>query len=414
MNVTYGCIVYQEQVMQNVRDLAVYSYGRSDLVRRAMSKKKHDVMMQERENFINGIVDENGQVVVNGAVRNGISREVANKIFDLMMDFASYAFNKSHAAAYAVVGYQTAWIKYYYPVEFMAALMNSFLTNPGKISEYVVECRNLNIKVLPPDINESDVRFSVQNGQIRFGLTAVKNAGMHAVESIIEERRKNGSFKNFMDFCRRINTQAVNKRCVESFIKAGAFDSLGIYRSRLLTVYEKTLDSVIAEKKKTAEGQLSFFAMDAMEELGVGAAENEVIFPDIPEYEPRVLLAMEKLMLGLYISGHPLQEYEDRLKLIRNIVSTDINTQEPEEEGTGTMGNTNSALVDNMAVTTGGIIAGISRKITKNGARMAFVTLEDMYGTIELIVFPNTYEKYYDLLSEDAGIVVSEGSACSR
>lgn len=406
LNVTYGCIIYQEQVMQIVRDLGGYSYGRSDLVRRAMSKKKHDVMEEERANFIHGIVDEDGNVVVCGAIRNGISEDIANQIYDQMIDFASYAFNKSHATAYAVVGYETAWLKYYYPVEFMAALFNSFLSNPAKISEYVIECKRLGIKLLPPDINESMAKFSVVNNEIRFGLTAVKNAGLHQVESIIDERNKNGKYENFLDFCKR-NVDNLNKRCVESFIKAGAFDSFGIYRSQLLAVHEKTIDSVSAEHKRTAEGQVSLFDMASISDDD--CLSDDIVYPDIPEYEPRVLLSMEKIMLGFYLSGHPLEEYEDRLKVIRNIVSTDINVvnSEESEEPVENIESSNPTLIDNMNVVTGGILTEIKIKLTKNGDRMAFVTLEDMYGTMELIVFPKVFDKYNSMLYEDSEVVVN-------
>jgi DNA polymerase-3 subunit alpha len=261
LNVTYGCMVYQEQVMQIVRDLGGYSMGRSDLVRRAMSKKKVSVMEQERKNFIHGIDDENGNIIVMGCVRNDVDEQIANKIFDEMMDFASYAFNKSHAAAYAVVGYQTAWLKCYYPVEFMAALLNSFLGSSDKISQYVHECKILNIEVLPPDINESQMKFTVVNGKIRFGLAAIKNVGENAVKSVIEERKTGGNYRSFRDFCDRNDGRDVNKRCIESLIRSGAFDSMGVFRSRLIAVFEKMLDGIAQIKKRNMDGQMSLFEL---------------------------------------------------------------------------------------------------------------------------------------------------------
>ncbi|NTV91696.1 MAG: DNA polymerase III subunit alpha, partial [Clostridiales bacterium] len=265
LDVTYGCMVYQEQVMQIVRELGGYSFGRSDLVRRAMSKKKLEVMQKERENFINGIVEADGTITVEGAVRRGVDVKTADKIFDEMMDFASYAFNKSHAAAYAVIAYQTAWLKHYYPVEFMAASLNSFMGSSDKISQYVMECRSMGIEVLPPDVNESEVGFSVVEGRIRFGMAAVKNVGQNAVISMLEEKRQKGRFKSFVDFCERIDGKDINKRCIESMIKSGAFDSLGVYRSRLAAVYEKMLEGIQQSRKKNVEGQLSLFDLGSNE-----------------------------------------------------------------------------------------------------------------------------------------------------
>lgn len=402
LDVTYGCMVYQEQVMQIVRDLAGYSMGRSDLVRRAMSKKKISVMEQERKNFIYGIVDENGKVVVNGAIRNGVDEKTANKIFDEMMDFASYAFNKSHAAAYAVVGYQTAWLKYYYPVEFMAALLNSFLGSSEKVSQYVHECRAMHIDVLPPDMNESDVKFTVVNGRIRFGLAAIKNVGESAVRGIINERTQNGSFKSFIDFCDRLDGRDVNKRCLESLIKSGAFDSFNVFRSKLLTVYEKLMDGIQQRRKNNLDGQLSLF--EAPENKTISNQMQSEVYPDIPEYPPKVLLTMEKEMLGLYISGHPLSEYENEINSQVSLFTSQINLETSEsEEG---QVEQFEDLSDGMQVNVGGLITGKKTKTTKNNKMMAFFNLEDMYGIVEVIVFPAVLTKYSQLLQEDNIVLV--------
>lgn len=402
LNVTYGCMVYQEQVMQIVRELGGYSMGRSDLVRRAMAKKKADIMLQERHNFIYGITDDEGNVVVSGAVRNGVDEKTANAIFDEMMDFASYAFNKSHAAAYAVVAYQTAWLKYYYPTEFMTALLNSFLGNSDKVSHYVHECKAMNIDILPPDINESDVKFAVVNGKIRFGMAAIKNVGIGAVNEIIHERKSGGDFKDFRDFCERMDGKDVNKRCIESLIKSGAFDSFGIYRSRLMAVYEGLIDSIQQNKKRNLEGQLTIFGFS---NEGNEMDSINVEYPEIDEYSSKMLLSMEKEMLGLYISGHPLREYEDQLNKYVTVFSSDLNLNagNGEEE----MGiNEVRGLTDGQIVVVGGIIAGKKTKMTKSNNIMAFVTLEDLHGSMELIVFPKILSQYSDLITEDNIVLV--------
>lgn len=399
LDVTYGCIVYQEQVMQIVRDLAGYSYGRSDLVRRAMSKKKHDVMLKERENFIYGIVDDDGNVLVEGAVRNGVDEKTADRIFDQMVDFASYAFNKSHAAAYAVVAYQTAWLKYYYPVEFMAATLNSYMGNSSKISYYVHECKQEGIDVLPPDVNESDVKFTVVNGKIRFGMAAVKNVGENAVRELIDERSKGGPFKSFYDFCERIGERDFNKRCVESLIKCGAFDSFGVYRSSMMAVYEKLIDSAQQNKRNRVEGQLSLFEMPGQ----MQAVKPEENYPDLKEFSRKMLLSMEKEMLGLYISGHPLDEFKDELMEQITIDSTDISSfgTEGENGSSGAVG-----LIDGMLVTVGGIITEVKTKTTRSNNLMAFITLEDLYGSMEIIVFPTVLKKYRSLLSGENAVII--------
>lgn len=404
LDVTYGCMVYQEQVMQIVRELGGYSYGRSDLVRRAMSKKKHDVMQKERENFIHGIVDEDGNVIIKGAVRNGVDENAANRIFDQMIDFASYAFNKSHAAAYAVIAYQTAWLKHYYPVEFMAASLNSFLGSSEKVSQYVHECKLMGIQVLPPDVNESDVKFSVINRKIRFGMAAVKNVGESAVRELINERDQKGLFKSFSDFCERIAERDINKRCVESLIKCGAFDSFGVFRSRLMAVYEKLLDGVQQSKKNKVEGQLSLFEIPG-EEHSMKAEDS---FPELNEFPPKMLLAMEKEMLGLYVSGHPLKEFEAEILEQATMNSLDLGEGASDEPGAASdsPGAGGRNLTDGLLVTVGGIIAGKKTKTTKSNNLMAFVTLEDLYGSMEVIVFPTVLSKYAGLLVDENAVFI--------
>jgi DNA polymerase-3 subunit alpha len=366
-------------------------------------------MKEERQNFIYGKTDEKGNVVIEGAIRRGVDEKTANKIFDEMMDFASYAFNKSHAAAYAVIAYQTAWLKYYYPTEFMAALLNSYLGNTDKISRYIAECKAMGIEILPPDINESDVKFSVVNGKIRFGMAAVKNAGEHAVIEIIRERKKNKEFNSFIDFCERINLRDVNKKCIESLIKCGAFDSMGIYRSKILTVFEKVIDRIHETKKKNIEGQLSIFDLSNNKTETSGYEPEimypEITYPDIDEYPSKVLLAMEKETLGLYVTGHPLEEYKPILERYSTVSSLDF------KSGTGEINEeveieTSVTLHDGKLVTIGGIITDKKIKATKNDNLMAFLTLEDLYGQVEVIVFPQTLSKYQDLVIEDNIILV--------
>lgn len=404
LKVTYGCMVYQEQVMQIVRDLGGYSWGRSDLVRRAMSKKKVDVMEKERQNFIYGIKDSEGKYIVDGAIRRGVDERTANIIFDEMMDFASYAFNKSHAAAYAVIAYQTAWLKNYYPTEFMAALLNSFLGSSDKVSQYVQECKALGISVLPPDINESESKFSVKNNKIRFGIAAVKNVGLNAVDEIIKDRDANGIFKSFGDFCQRICDKDINKRCIESLIKSGAFDSFGVFRSRLMSVYEKMIDGIQMNKKKNMDGQLSIFEFAQGDETADTISED---YPDLKEFEPKVLLSMEKEMLGLYISGHPLSEYENEIQSNVNFYSSNLLTEADDSEAenglTGVKG-----IKDGLSVQIGGIITSKKTKTTKNNKIMAFITVEDLYGSMEVILFPKILSRFAEIIVEE-NIVLIKG-----
>lgn len=396
LDVTYGCMVYQEQVMQIVRDVAGYSMGRSDLVRRAMSKKKFDVMQKEREYFIHGNIDENGVEIVKGALKNGMSEEVANKIFDEMMDFASYAFNKSHAAAYAVVAYQTAFLKYYYPVEYMAALMNSFVGSADKISQYIFDCKAMNIEILPPSIQESQVKFSAIDGKIRFGLCAIKNVGVAQVGAIIKERVAKGNFKNFINFCERMGGREVNKRTLESLIKSGAFDTFNIARSKLISTFERILDSISQTKKNSMAGQISIFDTAVIEKVEIDEAS---IFPDLAEYPQKVLLAMEKDVLGIYVSGHPLSEFETELREQVSCWSKDINVdKDAAQDGSLEIQNDAPKFYDGQKVIIGGIVSVKKLLTTRNNQVMAFVTIEDYYGSIEVIVFSSSLEKFANLL----------------
>ncbi len=386
---TYGCIVYQEQVMQIVRDLAGYTLGRSDLLRRAMSKKKASVMEKERKNFVYGNAEEG----VPGCINNGISEETANKIYDDMIDFAKYAFNKSHAAAYAVVSYQTAYLKYYYPLEFMAALITSVIDNSAKVSDYIAVCKTMGIKMLPPDINEGESGFTVSDGCIRYGLTALKSVGHNVIEAIVEERNLRGPYKNLTDFVERLSGKEVNKRTVESFIKAGAFDSFGANRRQLMNVYMQVMDSVNSEKKNSIPGQLSLFEFAGEEDK----ESFEIKLPNVPEFDREELLAFEKEVIGVYVSGHPLEEYETKLKRCVSVTSRDFAVEDDDEE---------SRLNDNASEYIGGMISSVSVKTTKNNKMMAFINLEDMYGNVEIIMFPREYEKFRMYLSVDNKVVV--------
>ena len=404
LNVTYGVMVYQEQVMQIVRDLAGYSLGRSDLVRRAMSKKKHAVMQQERQNFIHGIVNDDGSIEVPGCIRNGISEEAGNKIFDQMMDFASYAFNKSHAAAYAVVGFQTAYLMRYYPVEFTAAMLNSVMGINEKVAYYIRFAESSGIKVLPPDINKSYSKFTVSGNTIRFGLAAVKNVGENVVESIVKCRNEKGPFKDLPDFCNKVDTTTINKRAVESLIKVGSFDEFGVFRSRLLAVYEKLLDSAANQKKKNIEGQMSLFGAD----FGGIVEEPRIQYPNIKEFNKRNILAIEKEMTGLYLSGHPLDDYKKSLKMqtsieIEKILQTSEMMDEAEESS---LLADDSTVSDGQRVVIGGIISAVNRKVTRNNDIMAFMTVEDLTASMEVIVFPKTLKKVNAMVNEDELVVV--------
>ena len=387
---TYGCIVYQEQVMQIVRDLAGYTLGRSDLLRRAMSKKKGDVMQKERQIFVYGD-EENG---VPGCIKNGIDEKTANKIYDEMIDFAKYAFNKSHAAAYAVVSYQTAYLKYYYPVEYMAALMTSVIENPSKVAEYIYACRQMNIQILSPDITRGIGNFSVDGNDIRYGLAAIKSIGRPVIAAIIEDRDEFGPFKNLEDFISRMSVKdGLNKRAIEHLIKSGALDCLGGTRKQFMSIYVQIVDHVNQEKKYAMTGQMTLFDMVGEEEK----EQFEIKLPDVGEYSKENLLAFEKEVLGVYLSGHPLQEYEDKWR--KSISATTLDFQPDEETGRAKVHDGTREIV-------GGMITAKTIKHTKTNQMMAFLSLEDLVGTVEVIVFPRDYEKNREYLEIDKKIFV--------
>ena len=387
---TYGCIVYQEQVMQIVRDLAGYSLGRSDLLRRAMSKKKAAVMEKERKIFIYG--DE--ETGVPGCIKNGIDEQIANKIYDEMIDFAKYAFNKSHAAAYAVVSYQTAWLKYYFPVEYMAALMTSVIDNPSKVSEYIYACRQMNIKILPPDINKGEANFSVDGGDIRYGLAAIKSIGRPVIKAIVEDREELGLFQNLEDFITRLSAKNVlNKRTIENLIKAGALDTLGGTRKQFMSIYVQIVDHVTQEKKNSMVGQMTLFDLVSEDQK----EEFQIRMPDVGEYSKETLLAFEKEVLGIYVSGHPLEAYEEKWK--KSISATTADFQLDEETG-------HTKVHDGAKEIIGGMITEKTIKHTKTNQMMAFITVEDLLGTVEVVVFPRDYEKNRDYLEVDSKVFV--------
>ncbi len=447
LNVTYGCMVYQEQVMQIVRDLAGYSLGRADLVRRAMGKKKLDVMAKEREVFIHGQVDEEGNVVVPGCVRNGIDEQSANKIFDEMAEFAKYAFNKSHAACYAVIAYRTAYLKAYYPAEFMAATLNSFLGNLDKIPQYIDECKTLGIEILKPEINKSEAKFTTEYSEfgesgefgtgtksplpslspstssslssiakVRFGLGSIKNVGTVPVNSIVKERKENGPYKSFTDFCERIADEAVNKKCIESLIKAGAFDEFEQTRSTLLASFEGIIDVIQSSKKKGLDGQVSMFDLGSEQEK---EEMNEIKykFDEHEEMSNKELLSIEKEMLGIYISGHPLEKFRSQIEAQATIntmqlreIDEQMSSQSLMEESTR---REKPKFVDGQKIKYVGIITSIKKKYTKNNKIMAFVTIEDLYGTAEILVFESAYLSAGKSLVEE-NIVVVDGRLSIR
>ncbi len=386
---TYGCIVYQEQVMQIVRDLAGYSYGRSDLVRRAMSKKKEDVMIKERQAFIYGNEEEN----IPGCIKNGIPENVANHIFDEMLDFAKYAFNKSHAAAYAVISYQTAYLKHNYPVEFMAALMTSVIDNPSKVSQYIYNCRQMDITILPPDINEGDAVFTVYNSSIRYALSAIKGVGRPVIKSLVAERETNGIYTSLSDFASRLSGKEVNKRTIESFIKAGVFSSIHDNRRQLMMSYIQILDQVAEEKKKSLTGQMNIFDFADEDDR----QEYEFNLPDVAEYSKEEMLAFEKEVLGIYVSGHPLDDYLDTIDKNVTCYSYDFIIDEEADK---------PKVEDESTQTIGGMITSKTVKTTRTNSLMAFIMLEDMFGTIEVIIFPRDFEKYKHMLEQDNKVFI--------
>ena len=389
LKATYGCIVYQEQVMQIVRSLGGYTLGRSDLVRRAMSKKKASVMEKERQNFVYGNEEEG----VPGCIHRGISEKTANKIYDDMIDFAKYAFNKSHAAAYAVVSYQTAFLKYYYPVEYMAALMTSVIHNPSKVAEYILSSRKMQIEILPPDINFGESEFSADHGAIRYGLSAIKSLGAPMIRAIVEERKENGKYQSLRDFIERMSGKELNKRAIENLIKAGALDQVAGNRRQKLMVYAEIVDAVNQEKKNAMTGQMSLFDLISDEEKEA----YEIQRPKVEEYSKEELLSFEKEVLGVYISGHPLEEYEERWR--KNITARTVDFQIDEELGTSKAGDGEIAVI-------GGIITNKTVKYTRNNKVMAFLTIEDLVGTVEVVVFPNDYEKNVQKMEEDSKVFI--------
>ena len=412
LDVTYGCMVYQEQVMQIVRDLGGYSYGRSDLVRRAMSKKKRAVMLEEKEFFINGKTDEEGNVEIPGCVRNGIPREAAEEIYNQMISFAEYAFNKSHAAAYAVLAYETAYLKTHYPVEFMAALMTSVMGDAASTANYIHNCREMGIEVLPPDVNESSEKFTViydpedterRHGKIRFGLLGIKNLGKGAIEAIIEAREKKGRPADIFRFIENLDIHRINRKGIESLIKAGALDCLNENRAAHLVIYEKLLDAAQSDAKHNIEGQMTLFDTNA-EAMETSSARTQL--PDVVNFDQDVLIAQEKEMLGVYITAHPLQEYDETISRLVTVTSRQLlQVLDQENEGMGAAAG--GEVTDGMTATMAGIVTGRKTLITKNNKMMAFVDLEDLYGSVEVVVFPNIYEKFGSLLEEDRIVAIT-------
>ena len=394
---TYGCIVYQEQVMQIVMKLAGYSLGRSDLVRRAMSKKKADVMAKEREYFVYG----NEELGVPGCIKNGVPEEIANKIFDEMAAFASYAFNKSHAAAYAVVAYETAYLKCYYPLDFMAVVSNSTAEGGPKLANYIEAVKRMGIRLLPPDVNVGRSEFSVDSGGIRYGMSAVKSVGDIVVEEILKEREENGPYTDLSDFVRRLSNKEANKRTVESFIYAGAFDSFGQNRRQMILMYPEILDQAAAEKKQSMSGQLSLMDFLGEEEV----KKSKIAYPNMPEFPKQEILQKEKEVLGIYVSGHPLDSYKD---LIGKYATANTLDFIPEEETRHTVAQ------DNRNYTLCGMVEQINVKMTRNNEAMAFVTLEDLYGQIEVVVFPKVYESARMYLEINKGILVRGRASISE
>lgn len=399
LSVTYGCLVYQEQVMQIVRDLGGYSYGRSDLVRRAMSKKKMDVMLEEKEYFIHGKKDEEGNTEIAGCVRNGVPEDTAEKIFNQMVSFAEYAFNKSHAAAYAVLAYETAYLKAHYPVEFMAALMTSVVGDVRAISRYMRNCADMGIEVLPPDVNESVRKFSVSEGKIRFGLSGVKNVGDGVIEAIVGSRQSKGKHSDIFGFIDDLDVHKINKKAVESLIKAGALDGFGS-RAAMLSVYESLIESAQNGAKRNLEGQMSLFQTNA-ETMADSGIRNTL--PDVKEFEGDILMAQEKEMLGVYLTRHPLSEYEGMIEKMATVNAQDLaDVLESEERG-----EEHGFVSDGMQAVMAGIITGKKTLVTKNSKVMAFVDMEDLYGSVEVVVFPNVYERYSNIITEDAIVSMS-------
>ncbi|QSX07140.1 DNA polymerase III subunit alpha [Sedimentibacter sp. zth1] len=394
---TYGCMVYQEQVMQIVRDIAGFSMGRSDLLRRAMSKKKMKIMQEERENFIHGKLYLNGNIEIKGAIRNGVNEKIANEIYDLMIEFAKYAFPKAHSVAYAVIAYQTAFLKCYYPVEFMASLMTSVMGSSNSIALYIRECKKIGVEILSPDINESEGKFIVSKGKIRFGLKAIKNVGTNVIQEIVKTRKEKGQYTSFMDFCNKVDTLVLNKRQIESLIKCGAFDSLGCKRSQLIVVYENIIDGILYQKRRIIEGQLSLFEGND----DADNYHNDNNLPNVKEFNQKDILSMEKDVMGVYLSGHPLSQYEELLES-----NTTTNCSELLDIKDTSLNKSGNKLKDGDKVVIGGLIIKKQNKVTKNNNTMSFITVEDLYGDIEVIVFPKIFNKYNKYIFDDSIILV--------
>ena len=398
LDVTYGCIVYQEQVMKVVQDMAGYTLGQADNVRRMMGKKKLEDMMKERPIFIHGKPAENGKPAIDGALKRGVSEEIANKVWSEMESFASYAFNKSHAAAYSMVTYQTAFLKCYYEPEFLTAVLNNRITSADEITNYVTYAKSENINVLPPDINKSYTFFSVKNGEIRFGLAGLKGVGISVVDEIIAERERNGEFKDLGDFVNRLDSNALNKRVVESMILSGAFDCFGVKRSQLMQVYPSVIERAVRDKKSKETGQMTLF-----EDILKDDVVNQIEYPNIAEFDNQTKLKLEKEVVGVYISGHPLSNYIEDFKFF-NLTSDMLKVeeeQEIDENGEEQELNLEESLVDGMEVTCGGILTEIKKLMTKSGKEMAFGKIEDLYGAIEITFFPNVFANYKQLLQQD-------------
>ena len=413
LDVSYGCMVYQEQVMQIVRDLGGYSYGRSDVVRRAMSKKKRKAMLEEREIFINGLVSDDGSVEIPGCVRNGVPREAAEQIYDQMISFAEYAFNKSHAAAYAILAYETAYLKTHYPIEFMAALMTSVMGDSSSMANYIHNCREMGIEVLPPDVNESSEKFTVvydedKKGKIRFGLLGIKNLGRGAIEAIIDAREEKGKVDSIFQLIDNIDIKKVNKKAMESLIRAGALDRLDPNRAAHLVIYETLMESAQSQAKNNLEGQMSLFQTNAGEMQGTNRLST---LPDVSNFDDEMLIAMEKEMLGVYITSHPLENYQDIIEKVVSVNSRQLAAVlDNEEEGIEMEqgpGVSDTAVYDGMQATMAGIVTGKKNLVTKNNKMMAFVDLEDLMGTVEVVVFPNVFDKYHDIIEEDSVISIT-------
>lgn len=401
LNVTYGCMVYQEQVMQIVRDLAGYSLGNADLMRRVISKKKAELMVAERQNFIYGKT-EDGKVLIEGCINRGIDEDTAVSVFNEIYDFANYAFNKSHAAAYAYITYQTAYLKTFYPVEFMASLISN-AGDMDKMNQYIINCKEMGIDRLPPDVNKSEDTFTVENNAIRFGLASVKNVGLNFIKSVVSEREVNGPFQTFSDFITRMTGRDMNKRAVEALIKCGAFDSMGIRRSQLLNVYEEVIDGEAQQQRRIIPGQLSLFD---------DAAPAEIVFEDIAEFDKKMILKMEKETIGMYLSGHPMEEYMGKVEKISKFnIGSVLSAVERGEDGSYNV--VAGAVVDGQEIKLCGVVSSRKNKTTKNNTQMAFIRLEDLFGSIEVIIFAKTLIQYSALLQEE-NMVVIEGKVSLR